>query len=114
MNSSGTDSSFENDRRLIRLDSRDNVLTVAAPIAAGERFRVAGRFVTAADELPLGHKVAAGPIASGEQVIKYGVPIGSVTTFIALGEHVHTHNLKSDYLPTYSLETQTAYFERNE
>jgi hypothetical protein len=33
-------------------------------------------------------------------VIKYGAPIGSATRDIAPGEYVHTHNLKSDYLPT--------------
>ncbi|HRJ73596.1 MAG TPA: SAF domain-containing protein [Terrimicrobiaceae bacterium] len=44
-------------------------------------------------------------IRTGEKILKYGVPIGSATCDIAFGEHVHLHNMKSDYLPTYTLET---------
>jgi hypothetical protein len=36
-------------------------------------------------------------------VLKYGVSIGSATADISLGEHVHLHNIKSDYTPTYAL-----------
>ena len=32
------------------------------------------------------------------------MPIGSATRDIEPGEHVHLHNMKSDYLPTYTLE----------
>jgi (2R)-sulfolactate sulfo-lyase subunit alpha len=49
----------------------------------------------ARQEIPLGHKVALGPIAVGERVIKYNVPIGEATREIDIGQHVHTHNLKS-------------------
>ena len=40
-----------------------------------------------------GHKYALRDIAEGENVVKYGMPIGHATRFIAKGEHVHTHNL---------------------
>ena len=43
-----------------------------------------------------GHKYALSPIKAGENVIKYGYPIGHATCDIALGEHVHTHNLKTN------------------
>ena len=36
--------------------------------------------------------------------MKYGVSIGSARTDIAAGEHVHVHNMQSDYTPTYSLQ----------
>ena len=42
-----------------------------------------------------GHKLAAEDIKNGEQVIKYGYPIGVATADIKKGEWVHTHNLKS-------------------
>ena len=69
-----------------------------------------GQRVAAAVPLSLGHKIAATTIAAGAKVVKYGVPIGSATCDIAPGEHVHTHNLKSDYLPTWSRENQTEWF----
>ncbi len=43
-----------------------------------------------------GHKYAIRPIAPGENVIKYGMPIGHAKVQIAPGEHVHTHNLASN------------------
>lgn len=42
-----------------------------------------------------GHKYAAKDIAKGEQVIKYGFPIGAATENIKDGEHIHSHNLKT-------------------
>lgn len=42
-----------------------------------------------------GHKYACRKIKKGEPVIKYGFPIGYAQTDIEIGEHVHTHNLKS-------------------
>lgn len=43
-----------------------------------------------------GHKSALVDIAEGENVIKYGFPIGHTTQPIKKGEHVHTHNLKTN------------------
>ena len=43
-----------------------------------------------------GHKYALTDIRAGENVIKYGCPIGHATEDIAAGEHVHTHNLKTN------------------
>ena len=42
-----------------------------------------------------GHKFALRPICKGENVIKYGMPIGIATQDIPEGGHVHTHNLKT-------------------
>ena len=100
----------DHDLRLLRLHPADNVLTALVPLAAGERFIVNGVETTIAGPISLGHKLAARPIAAGEKIIKYGAPIGSATRDIACGEHVHTHNLKSDYLPTFLHEDQGRYF----
>jgi (2R)-sulfolactate sulfo-lyase subunit alpha len=48
------------------------------------------------DPVPLGHKVALRPLASGDQVIKYGIAIGRATRDIRAGEHVHVHNVKGE------------------
>ncbi len=42
-----------------------------------------------------GHKYARRDIRAGEQIIKYGFPIGTATQDISEGEHVHSHNLKT-------------------
>lgn len=43
-----------------------------------------------------GHKYAVRDISRGENVIKYGMPIGHAMADIKKGEHVHTHNLKTN------------------
>lgn len=89
------------DSRLLLLNPEDNVLTAIAPLAAGENVLIAHETVRIGAAIALGHKVAARPIPAGGKIVKYGAPIGSATSDIATGEHVHTHNVKSDYLPTY-------------
>lgn len=43
-----------------------------------------------------GHKYALRDIKEGENIIKYGNPIGHATCDIKKGEHVHTHNTKTN------------------
>ncbi len=43
-----------------------------------------------------GHKYALCDIRCGEDIVKYGNPIGHATADIKRGEHVHTHNLKTN------------------
>lgn len=43
-----------------------------------------------------GHKYAVRDIKKGENVIKYGFPIGHALSDIKKGEHVHIHNLKTN------------------
>ena len=43
-----------------------------------------------------GHKYALCEINSGENIIKYGFPIGHATKDIQKGEHVHTHNMATN------------------
>lgn len=45
---------------------------------------------------PRGHKVALRDIAAGENVVKYGFPIGHATQSIKAGEWVHSHNLATN------------------
>lgn len=43
-----------------------------------------------------GHKIALTDIKKGDNVIKYGYPIGHAIEDIKAGEHVHTHNIKTN------------------
>ena len=49
----------------------------------------------AANDIPIGHKLAIKPMEAGDTVIKYGVDIGRVVADIAVGEHAHVHNIKT-------------------
>lgn len=103
--SDGTAVSAEDtDGRLILLDAEDNVLVVRASIAAGERIRVAGRDAAVRIAIDMGHKLARRAIDGGEPIVKYGAVIGTATCGIAQGEHVHLHNVRSNYTATHSLD----------
>ena len=48
------------------------------------------------EDIQSGHKFAIKEIAAGEDVIKYGYPIGHAIHVIKAGEWVHSHNLKTN------------------
>ena len=51
--------------------------------------------IKAADDIPLGHKIALKDLKAGETVLKYGHDIGKAKAAIAKGRHAHVHNLKT-------------------
>lgn len=91
------------DDRLILLSDADNVCVARLRLAAGETIGLDGGPARLDVDVGLGHKIARRAIAAGEKVVKYGAPIGSATRAIAAGQHVHVHNMKSDYTPTHHL-----------
>lgn len=91
------------DPRLLLIFPGDSVFVVRDQIDKGETIWVEGVASTVPIRLGLGHKIARVAIAPGDQVIKYGAPIGRASCAIAQGDHVHLHNLNSDYTPTHAL-----------
>ena len=75
------------------IDGRDDVAVALRPISAGESVSAGGRTVVARTDIPKGHKIALKAVAAGENVHKYGWPIGRAKAAITPGDHVHTHNL---------------------
>ncbi len=89
------------DPRLLLLAPDDSVFVLRDQIAAGELILVEGVKVRVQVALGLGHKIARRAVGPGGKVIKYGSPIGSASYPIAVGDHVHVHNLQSDYTATH-------------
>jgi len=77
------------------ISPRDNVATALEALDAGATITVGAETVTLLDAVPRGHKLALRPIREGETIVKYGSPIGLATLHIAVGAHVHTHNVAS-------------------
>jgi altronate dehydratase small subunit len=90
------------DTHLVLLSPEDNCLVVAQALREGDTVTVEGERVAVTRTIGVGHKLARRAIRAGEKVLKYGAVIGTATADIGRGEHVHTHNLESDYLPTYT------------
>ncbi|MDE6585036.1 MAG: altronate dehydratase family protein, partial [Anaeroplasmataceae bacterium] len=76
----------------IIINPLDNVAVVLRPFSKNEK--VEG--VVLLEDIPQAHKVALKPIKKGENVIKYGSPIGHATSDILPGQHVHTQNVATN------------------
>lgn len=83
-------------QRLMKMNARDTVAVALRPVQAGEEIRFEDQTYTARQDIPQGHKMALTDFNDGDTVTKYGYPIGHAITGIAKGEHVHTHNLKTN------------------
>ncbi len=84
---------------VLRLHERDNVVVALRALDAGERVAVDGDALAIGEPVPFGHKIATRDIADGGDVVKYGEVIGHATAPIAVGRHVHVHNVASARLP---------------
>ncbi len=94
---------MENSSRLLQLALQDNVAVAMRALRAGETITLEGVAYQVDRDIAVGHKLAARAIAQGETILKYNCPIGVATQPIAAGAYVHTHNVASSYLPTYTL-----------
>lgn len=80
----------------LRINEADDVAIALVDLPKGTAIEVGGRTVTLVEDIAKGHKVALHPIAQGDNVIKYGYPIGHATEPIAEGEWIHSHNIKTN------------------
>ncbi len=87
------------------INEADNILVCCQKIQIGEYVSVSGNHYEMSASIDVGHKIAITCIKQGEKIMKYGVPIGSAISNIKAGEHVHMHNMKSDYIPSHTRQS---------
>ena len=90
--------------KFILLHSEDNILVCCRPANEGESIVLGGEKFVLMQTMKLGHKIARRTLCKGDKIVKYGVSIGSAVQDISPGEHVHLHNMKSDYIPPHTRE----------
>ena len=103
----------------LKINANDNVAVVLADVlTAGDVVEVDGQRVVVQQEVARGHKVALVDMGAGQQVVKYGYPIGHLTQTVKAGEWIHTHNLKSDLCDnlkyTYTPKSYDVEFQRDD
>lgn len=81
---------------LLQLNPHDNVVVALHPIKKGEIVKDGDLTITVNMDIPQGHKIAIRDLVKGENVIKYGSPIGHMTAAAKQGDWIHTHNLKTN------------------
>jgi altronate hydrolase len=82
--------------KLIQIDEKDNVAVALADLARGESVSIHHITLSIQSDIPKGHKVSLAALEPGENIIKYGFPIGHAIAPVAQGEHVHAHNIKTN------------------
>lgn len=94
---------------VIKINDNDNVIVAIDNISAGTE--ILG--VAAKENIDSGHKMTLVDIKEGENIVKYGYPIGHATKDILKGEWIHTHNLKTNLkgLLEYTYEPQLTELE---
>lgn len=78
--------------KLFKINDKDNVAVALEELRTGEIIDN----IELLDDIPFGHKVLLNDLKSGENIIKYGNPIGHLTVDCKKGEHIHEHNLKTN------------------
>lgn len=75
----------------IKIHTLDNVAVALADLAEGTEVTVDGQAVILRQAVSRGHKFALCDIAQGENVIKYGLPIGHTLVDGAYSCSQHAH-----------------------
>ena len=91
--------------RLILLHPSDSVLVCVTPVNPGDPLEIDGQAISAPEAVGVGHKIARAALQPGQRVVKYGAPIGSMTAAVPVGGWIHSHNMKSDYIPSHTRKT---------
>jgi altronate dehydratase small subunit len=90
---------MESEEKAVVLDAKDNVATALVDLEPENSISVyvgdKTLTVKLTAKIPFGHKFSLAHIEAGASVIKYGETIGSATTLINAGDHVHVHNVVS-------------------
>ena len=93
-------------KHFVLLNKEDSVFVCCRELLAGNLITLEGVTVTMTADITVGHKLSRKHIAKGDKILKYGVSIGSATQDIAFGEHVHLHNMKSDYIASHTRQSK--------
>lgn len=83
-------------KEYIRINPADNVAVALVPLAEGTAVDIDGKEIILSTDVPAGHKFAVIPIAEGENVVKYGFPIGHALHDIAVGTFLDHNDIKTN------------------
>ncbi len=80
----------------IKINVADNVAVAIHDVGTGGSFDIDGVQITPSEKIPAGHKIALRDMQEGENVVKYGFPIGHLLTPVKQGGLIDHTNLKTN------------------
>lgn len=88
----------------IKINPADSVVVCLRPFKKGEVINVDGRDITVLQDTPAGHKILITDTKEGNNIIKYGYPIGHAKEDLVAGQWVNEKNLKTNLSGTLTYE----------
>ena len=82
--------------KFLKINIADNVAVAIVDLQAGEQVVIDGATITLNEAVPAGHKFALKDFSEGEDVIKYGYPIGHAMTAKKQGDWMNEDNIKTN------------------
>ncbi|MFA6844335.1 MAG: altronate dehydratase family protein [Sphaerochaetaceae bacterium] len=83
-------------RTYLKIHEKDNVAVALCNLQKGTEILVDGDTLVLQEDIAVGHKFALSDFSIGDQVIKYGQVIGSMTQGAQKGSWIHSHNLATN------------------
>ena len=80
----------------LKINPADSVVVCLSPKKKGDLITIDGRKIAINQDTPAGHKVLIKDVAEGENIIKYGYPIGHAMTALKAGDWVNENNLMTN------------------
>lgn len=80
----------------LRIHPTDDVAVAIVPLRAGHDIYLDGHAFQLQDDIPAGHKFLLHDMKAGENVVKYGYPIGHLTCNLQQGAWVNEHTLHTN------------------
>ena len=90
------------EKTYLKINKADSVVVCLQPMKKGETIEVDGKNVILNQDTPAGHKVLLNDVKKGEDIIKYGYPIGHAREDLKAGDWVNENNLKTNLEGTLS------------
>ena len=104
--------------KFIKINAADNVVVCISDITKGDTINIDGKDIRVLQDTPAGHKILINDVCEGQDIIKYGYPIGHATCQLTAGTWVNEHNiatnLKGTLEYTYNPTTEPSPFQDEE
>ena len=82
--------------KYLKINPADNVAVAISELKAGEEIVVDGVNIVVKENIPAGHKITLKDFAEGDQVIKYGYPIGHAIVAVGQGQWINENQIKTN------------------
>lgn len=80
----------------LKINPADSVVVCLQPKKKGDVIEIDGKQITVNQDTPAGHKILIKDVREGEDIIKYGYPIGHARQDLKSGDWVNENNLKTN------------------